>query len=49
MLACSLLLNPLRFVGGFDTVGDIEVSGLFRPLRVQPKRQAIQNNELDRL
>ena len=40
MLVCSLLLrwpdetNPLRFVGGFDIVGDIEVSGLFRPLQV---------------
>ena len=40
MLACALLMrwpdetNPLRFVSGYDIVGDIEVSGLFRPLRV---------------
>ena len=40
MLACAILLrwpdetNPLRYVLGFDIVGDIEVSGLFRKLEV---------------
>ena len=38
MLACSLLLrwpdetNAIRFITGFQVVGDIEHTGLFRPL-----------------
>jgi hypothetical protein len=37
MLACSLLLrwpdetNAIRFITGFQVVGDIEHTGLFRP------------------
>ena len=52
MLLCALLLRwpdetcPLRYVLGFNVVGDIENSGLFRPIAIDKNAVVVKANLL---